>query len=114
MTTNDTLAVRHHRRFEPVLDTRKRKVPGLWLRGSRYYAQLRVNLGNGRTAPRRIALEAADPTAARGELERKRTEKRDNKLARPGHRPKLEDFAPEYFASAKHTKKKPATQRSEK
>ncbi len=42
----------HPLSFLPVLDSRKRKIPGLWQRGSRYYAQLRVDLGNGRTAPR--------------------------------------------------------------
>ena len=36
--------------FLAVFDSRKRKIPGLWQRGSRYYAQLRVDLGNGRTA----------------------------------------------------------------
>lgn len=106
--------VKHYRRFEPVLDSRKRKVSGLWRRGSRYYAQLRIDLGNGRTAPRRISLVALDLTSARAELERKRTQKRDNELTRPGYRPKLEDFTSQYRDSPKHSKKKPATQRSEK
>ena len=82
--------------FLPVLDSRKRKIPGLWMRGSRYYAQLRIDLGNGRTAPRRLALEASNLDEAKGELERKRTERRDGKLPQTGHRPKFDDFAREY------------------
>jgi integrase len=114
MTTETKPTTAHHRRFEPVLDTRKRKVPGLWIRGRRFYAQIRIDLGNGRTSPRRIPLEAADLTSARGELERKRTEKRDNRLLVPGHRPRLEDFVSEYQNSPKHLAKKDATRRSER
>ena len=110
---NSDSTVSHGSRFEAVHDTRKRKVPGLWRRGGTYYAQLRVDLGNGRTAPRRLALEASTLDQARAALEKKRTDNRAGKLPTPQHRPKLEDFAPLYFASAKHTKKKPATQRSE-
>jgi hypothetical protein len=48
----------HGESFLPVADSRKRKIVGLWQRGDRYDAQLRVDLGNGRTAPRQVALEA--------------------------------------------------------
>ena len=50
----------HGLSFTPVFDTRKRKIPGLWQRGERYYAQLRVDLCNGRTAPGGSPLEAAN------------------------------------------------------
>ena len=100
--------------FQPVFDSRKRKVPGLWLRGERYYAQLRVDLGNGRTAPRRLPLTATTLDTARGELERKRTERRDGKLPRTGHRPKFGDFAREYLASPVAPEKKTRTQNSER
>ena len=79
--------------FQPVFDSRKRKIPGLWRRGDRYYAQLRVDLGNGQTAPRRLALNADNLDKAKGELERKRAERRDGKLPQTGFRTKLEDFA---------------------
>ena len=93
--------------FQPVFDSRKRKVPGLWLRGERYHTQLRVDLGNGRTAPRRLPLTATSPEAARGELERKKTERRDGRLPRTGHRPKFGDFAREYLASPTLARKGP-------
>ena len=41
---------RHGVSFLPVFDGGKRKIPGVWLRGNRYHVQLRVDLGNGRTA----------------------------------------------------------------
>src|ERR1051325_11379657 len=54
-------------KFEAVLDSRNRKIVGLWQRGRRYYAQLRIDLGNGRTAPRRFPLNAIDLNTARAE-----------------------------------------------
>src|SRR5438477_5962093 len=92
--------MKHSRRFEAVFDSRKRKIPGLWQRGTRYYAQLRVDLGNGRTAPRRIPLDAVNLEEARAALERTRTERRAGRLPTTGHRPKFDDFTNAYFASA--------------
>lgn len=78
-----------------MLDSRKRKVPGLWQRGTRYYAQLRIDLGDGRTAPRRIALEAQTLDEAKAALEKARTNNRAGTLPLPGFRPKFDDFARE-------------------
>lgn len=100
----------HAPSFQAVLDSRKRKVPGLWIRNGRYYAQLRVDLGNGRTAPRRIALAAENLDQAKAALEKTRTEKRAGTLPTTGHRPKFDDFAAEYFASATFAQKKKSTQ----
>ena len=59
----------HAPSFQAVLDSRKRKVPGLWIRNGRYYAQLRIDLGNGRTAPRRIALVATWTMIRKGHID---------------------------------------------
>ncbi len=75
---------------------------------------MRVDLGNGRTAPRRMALEAANLDEAKAELERKRTERRDGKLPRRGHRPKFDEFASEYLASPILAQKKEGTQQNER
>ena len=104
----------HGESFLPVADSRKRKIIGLWQRGDRYYAQLRVDLGNGRTAPRRVALDANDLDAAKAELERKRTERRDGKLPLPGHRPKFDQLANEYLAGPILALKKQGTQQNER
>ena len=104
----------HAQSFQPVFDSRKRKVSGLWVRGNRYYLQLRVDLGNGRTAPRRIALEADTLDKAKAEVDRKRTERRDGKLPQTGHRPKFDVFANEYLGGAILAQKKEGTQENER
>jgi integrase len=112
--TSNINAARTRPTFQAVYDSRKRKVPGLWKRGARFYAQLRINVGNGRTSPRRIALEASDLTNARAELERKRTERRDNKLDSRSRRPGFESVCKEYFVSAVFSQKKCRTQDSQR
>ena len=102
----------HGQSFQPVFDSRKRKVLGLWQRGSRYYAQMRVDLGNGRTAPRRLPLEALTLDDAKGEMESKRSARRDGKLPQTGHRPRFDDFAKEYLACGEFAEKKPGSRRS--
>lgn len=113
-TASNGARTEHAGSFLPVTDSRKRKIPGLWRRGARFYAQLRVDLGNGRTAPRRLALDAANLDEAKGELERKRTERRDGRLPTRGHRPKLDDFAREYLDGPALAQKKPGTQSNER
>ena len=100
--------------FAAVLDSRKRKIPGLWQRNGRFYAQLRVDLGDGTTAPRRLALDAANLDEAKAELERKRTERRDNELPQRGQQPRFEEFAKEYLASPILAQKKEGTQQNER
>ncbi len=110
VTGSDKRSNEHVQSFAPVLDSRKRKIVGLWQRNGRYYAQLRVDLGNGRTAPRRLPLNADTLDDAKAELERKRTERRDGKLPQTGHRPRLDEFAREYLASEVFLAKKTGTQ----
>ncbi|HEY5743712.1 MAG TPA: site-specific integrase [Terrimicrobiaceae bacterium] len=104
----------HAARFLPVFDSRKRKIRGLWQRGSRYYAQLRMEMGNGESKPRRIPLEAATLDQARAELEKTRTRNREGKLPSTGHRPMFSDFAGDYLASPIHAQKKQSTRNSER
>ena len=101
-------------RFEAVLDSRKRKVRGLWRRGDCYYAQLRVDLGNGRTAPRRLSLEANTLEEAKAALRKKQTQKHEHKLCAPGYHPKFQECADNYLASQTLARKKLSTQRSER
>ena len=90
--------------FIAVFDSRKRKIRGLWRRGIRYYAQLRID---GR--PKRIPLDAATLDQARAELEKTRTRNREGKLPSPGYRPIFSTFAGEYLASPIHAQKKRST-----
>jgi hypothetical protein len=42
--------------FIAARDSRNRRIPGLYLRGDRYYAQLWVDVGNGKKTSRRFPL----------------------------------------------------------
>jgi integrase len=99
----------HSARFIPVRDSRKQKIRGLWKRGTRYYAQLRVD-----GKPKRIPLIADNLDDARAELEKTRTKNREGKLPTPGYRPQFAVFASEYLASPIYAQKKQSTRDSER
>jgi integrase len=105
-------------RFEAVVDSRKRKVRGLWRRGERYYGQLRVDLGNGYTSPRRVALRANTLEEARAALAAEKAKEKANRkngdVRSAGPRPKFEECADNYLASQTFARKKLSTQRSER
>jgi integrase len=111
MQRNDTPEsnTSHAARFFPVFDSRKRKIRGLWQRGARYYAQLRVD-----GKPKRIPLNADSLDTARAELEKTRTQNREGKLPAPGYRPMFAEFAGAYLASPIHAQKKQSTRDSER
>ena len=50
-----------------MTDSGKRKIRGLWRRGDRYYAQMRMEVEGGHTKPKRIALSATTLDQAREE-----------------------------------------------
>ena len=104
----------HAVRFVVVTDSRKRKIRGLWKRGDRFYAQLRMEVEGGQTKPKRVALKATSLDQARAELEKTRSEKRAGKLALPGRRPSFSEFADEYLGSVIHSQKRPSTRRAER
>ena len=85
---------------------------GLWKRGSRFYAQLRVNdAGKARNA--KIPLQAATAAQAIAELETKRTERRKGELVVVTHSPKLVDAVAQYKTSAEYGAKRASTQVNE-
>jgi integrase len=105
----------HRAQFIAARDSRNRRIPGLYLRGDRYYAQLWVDLGNGKKTSRRFPLRDGDnqrvPTlsAAREALEIKRHERRENQLPTIGHKPLFRDYCATYFGKAKVQRKRPDT-----
>jgi integrase len=114
-------AANHHRaQFIPARDSRNRRIPGLYVRGDRYYAQLWVDLGSGKKAPRRFALRDADNqpvrtlAVAREALEIKRHERRENQLPTAGHKPLFSDYCATYFEKAKVQRKRPGTVANER
>ncbi len=113
-TGNNRSQSEHAAKFQPVHDSRKRKIPGLWKRGTRFYLQLRVDLGNGRTAPRRLALDARNLDEAKGEMDRKRTARADGKLPTRGPCPRFDEFAAEYVGGTALAQKRAATRQKER
>src|SRR5213080_5181495 len=83
----------HRAQFIPARDSRNRRIPGLYIRGGRFYAQLWIDLGNGKKAARRFPLRNGDNqpvrtlSAAREALEIKRHERRENQLPAIGYKP---------------------------
>jgi integrase len=101
-------------KFTAVYDSRRQRVRGLWRRGRRYYAQMRVDTGNGASQPKRIPLAAETLDAARAELEEKRTANRKGELHAPGRRPSFAVLVAEYLKGAECAGKSPNTQRRER
>ena len=105
----------HRAKFIPARDSRNRRVGGLYLRGDRYYAQLWVDVGNGKKAARKFPLRDSDNqpvrnlSAAREALEIKRHERRENQLPTIGHKPLFSDYCATYFEKAKVQRKRPDT-----
>ena len=55
----------HRANFIPARDSRNRRVAGLYLRGDRYYAQLWIDVGNGKKAARKFPLRDGDNQSVR-------------------------------------------------
>ena len=103
----------HPARFAAAKDTRKRKIRGLWIRNGRFYAQMRVDMGNGTTKAVRVSLKSTTLDAAKAEMEAKRTEKQTGDLHLPGHRPKFSELVEQYKSSASFLSKKEGTRQNE-
>lgn len=103
-----TKTVASHLRFSAARDVRKRKVRGLWKRGDRFYAQVRVP---GEKSARKIPLSAKNLTDAKVEMAKKRTEAREGALPKGGVKPKLADYVRDYLAfhSNHHNGRKAST-----
>ena len=105
----------HRAQFIPARDSRNRRIPGLFVRGQRYYAQLWVDVGNGKKAARKFSLRDGNNqpvqtlSAAREALEIKRHERRQNQLPTIGHKPLFRDYCATYFEKAKVQRKRPGT-----
>src|ERR1700731_4916242 len=93
----------HRPQFIAARDSRNRRVPGLYVRNGRYYAQLWVDLGNGKKSARRFPLLDGDRQPARNlqgakeALEIKRHDRRENKLPTTGYKPRFADYWETYF-----------------
>ena len=87
-------AARHRLCFTSARDARNRKVRGLWRRGERWYAQVRVP---GEKSARKIPLAAKTLADAKEEMGRRRTEAREGALPKGGVKPGFADYVRDYL-----------------
>jgi len=110
----------HVAKFISVRDSRNRRVRGLYQRNGRYYAQLWVDRGYGKKAPRRFPLFTSDNSPvrtlqqAKEALEVKRHERREDALPLLGRKPILGDYCDAYFEKARVQRKRPGTIENER
>src|SRR5438552_14740194 len=109
----------HGAQFIPALDSRNRRVSALCTRNGRYYAQLWIDLGNGKKSARRLPLidENKEPirslTAAKDALISLRANRKQNSLPQRGRRPTFAVFAAQYLQMASTRQKRKRTQEKE-
>jgi integrase len=99
--------------FKRVKDARGHEVRGLWKRGARYYALMRVADASGRSRPVRVPLAATTSAAAIAELQDKLAERRKGTLKVVTHAPKLADAVAAYKTSAEFLAKRDGTRVNE-
>jgi integrase len=109
----------HREQFMPAVDSRNRRVPALCTRNGRYYAQLWVDLGNGRKSARRLPLIDDNKEPIRSLAEAKnalislREHRKQNTLPQRGRRPTFAAFATQYLQMASTRHKRKRTQEKE-
>src|SRR5512133_744684 len=109
----------HRAQFIAARDSRNRRVPGLYVRNNRYYAQLWIDLGNGKKSARRFPLRDETGEAVRSLLAAKDAlvslleSRKKNALPKTGIKPVFAAFAAEYLEMASTGQKKRGTQERE-
>jgi integrase len=115
----DAPVEKHSAQFIAVRDSRNRRVKGLYQRNGRYYAQLWVDRGFGKKAPRRFPLFTSDNLPVRNvqeakeALEVKRNERREDSLPILIRKPIFADYCSTYFEKARVQRKRPGTLQNE-
>lgn len=106
--------------FLPVLDSRRRRVPGIYIRGSVYYGLLKVEKPNGKKVARRYRLldaeerPVADLVSAKEAFEILRHRRREDALPVRGRKLSFEKWVHQYLALERFTLKKQFSQEEEK
>ena len=120
ITSTGSSTKAHGAQFIGVRDSRNRRVPGLYVRNGRYYAQLWVSREDGAKTARKFPLLTPDGVAVANLAEAKeaadvlRNDRRENVLPTSGHKPKFADYIETYFAKPNVAAKKPGTLQNER
>jgi integrase len=111
----------HGPTFAKVLDGRKQPIRGLWIRGKRYYAQLKFEHPvTGVKQTKRVPLvdkdgnPAESAAEARELMSRLQIQRADNSLPVLGRQPKFSDYVVSYLEYLASGAKKPGTVEKEK
>ena len=108
--------VNHRSQFIAVRDSCNRRVPGLYIRNDRYYAQLWIDPGNGRKSARRFPLHDEDGQPVRSLLAAKdavlslRESRKRNALLKTDAKPAFANFVRQYLETALTSQKRQGTQ----
>ena len=119
-TGNGSSTVKHGAQFIGVRDSRNRRVPGLYQRNGRFYAQLWVTRDDGQKTARKFPLLTPDGapvaslSAAKEAADVLRNDRREKNLPTSGHKPKFADYIETYFAKPVTAGKKPDTLKLER
>jgi integrase len=100
--------------YRKVLDSRKRRVRGLWQRNGHFYANLTVADDLGRKTSRFVPLAGATLDDAKGDYARLLTERDDDRLRPLGLTPTLADYIGVYTQQLEVSGKRAATVEKEK
>jgi len=111
---------KHGAQFIGVLDSRNRRIPGLYQRNGRFYAQLWVTRDDGHKTARKFPLltpegiPVGNLNQAKESAEVLRNDRREKKLPTSGHKPKFADYVETYFAKPGVAGKKAGTLENER
>jgi integrase len=112
---------KHAAHFTSARDSRNRKIPGILIRGNRFYASLWADRGDGtgRKTARKFPLmgEDGEPvkdiTAAKEALLRLKNAALQSNLPAPGRKPGFSTWVDRYLLKPSFLKKKPGTRKGE-
>jgi integrase len=109
----------HRPQFMPAVDSRNRRVRRLCTRNGRYYAQLWIDLENGKKSSRRFPLHDEQEQPVRSLSEAKEAlislldRRKKNTLPQRGQKPTFANFALHYLQMASTRQKRKRTQEKE-
>ncbi|MGC1376794.1 MAG: site-specific integrase [Anaerolineales bacterium] len=93
-------------RYHRVLDSRKRRVRGLWQRNGRFFANLSIADDLGRKTPKWVPLDGATLTEVIADYRKLLVERQDDRLRPLGLTPTLADYLNIPFLEAENSRQR--------
>src|ERR1035437_2226995 len=92
MQAHDTPRKSASNRYHKVLDSRKRRVRGMWQRNGRFFANVSIADDLGRKTPKWVPLEGGTLTEVIADYRKLLVEREDDRLRPLGLTPTLADY----------------------